>query len=62
MIYCGKPRFFIFGVGDYTFTPWKVAVSSFYKIPHFIKVGPMDGALFGSPHAGGFCAALLYSR
>ena len=41
-IYRGKPRFSIFGVGDYTFTPWKVAVSGFYQVPHFVKVGPMD--------------------
>lgn len=43
MIYRGKPRFSIFGVGDYTFAPWKVAVSGFYKVPHFVKIGPKDG-------------------
>lgn len=43
VIYRGKPRFSIFGVGDYTFAPWKVAVSGFYKIPRFIKIGPMGG-------------------
>ncbi|MYF19184.1 MAG: hypothetical protein F4218_00700 [Synechococcus sp. SB0677_bin_5] len=43
VIYRGKPRFSIFGVGDYTFAPWKVAVSGFYQIPRFVKVGPTGG-------------------
>jgi len=43
MIYRGKPRFSIFGVGDYTFAPWKVAASGFYQVPHFVKVGPTGG-------------------
>lgn len=43
MIYRGKPRFSVFGVGDYTFAPWKVAVSGFYQVPRFVKVGPMGG-------------------
>ena len=43
VIYRGKPRFSIFGVGGYTFAPWKLAVSGFYKIPHFVKVGPTGG-------------------
>ena len=42
-IYRGKPRFSIFGVGDYTFAPWKVAVSGFYKTVQFSKFGPMNG-------------------
>ncbi|HBP53730.1 MAG TPA: SAM-dependent methyltransferase [Synechococcus sp. UBA8638] len=41
VIYRSKPRFSIFGVGDYTFAPWKVAISGFYKIPCFVKVGPI---------------------
>jgi len=43
IIYKGKPRFSIFGVGNYTFAPWKVAVSGFYKTPNFIKAGPVNG-------------------
>lgn len=43
VIYRGKPRFSVFGVGDYTFAPWKVAVSGFYRVPHFVKVGPGGG-------------------
>lgn len=42
-IYQNKPRFSIFGVGDYTFSPWKVAISGFYKRLNFLKVGPKDG-------------------
>lgn len=43
VIYRGKPRFCIFGVGDYTFAPWKVAISGFYKSVQFSKFGPLDG-------------------
>ncbi len=42
-IYRGRPRFSIFGVGSYTFSPWKVAVSSFWKTPRFRVIGPVDG-------------------
>ncbi len=42
-IYRGKPRFSIFGVGEYTFTPWKVAISGLYKKLEFRLVGPVDG-------------------
>ena len=39
-IYRNRPRFSIFGVGDYTFAPWKVAISGFYKFLRFRVVGP----------------------
>lgn len=42
-IYRGKPPFSIFGVGDYSFSPWKVAVSGFYKQLHFQVIGPSGG-------------------
>ncbi len=42
-IYRGKPRFSVFGVGEYTFSPWKVAISGFYKRLQFAPVGPIDG-------------------
>ncbi|MDF1735574.1 MAG: N-6 DNA methylase [Minwuia sp.] len=42
-IYRNKPRFSIFGVGDYTFTDWKVAISGFYKRLEFQIVGPIEG-------------------
>ncbi|HET6249687.1 MAG TPA: methyltransferase domain-containing protein [Tepidisphaeraceae bacterium] len=39
-IYRGKPEFSIFGVGDYTFSPWKIAISGMYKNLKFVIVGP----------------------
>lgn len=42
-IYQGKPRFSVFGVGRYTFMPWKVAISGFNKTIHFVRVGPIGG-------------------
>lgn len=38
-IYRNRPRYSIFGVGDYSFLPWKVAISGFYKRLQFITVG-----------------------
>lgn len=42
-IYRGKPPFSMFGVGDYSFAPWKVAVSGLYKQPRFVVLGPQGG-------------------
>lgn len=42
-IYRGQPRFAIFGVGAYTFSTWKVAISGFYKRLDFRVVGPHAG-------------------
>ncbi|NLE36838.1 MAG: SAM-dependent DNA methyltransferase [Pirellulaceae bacterium] len=42
-IYRGKPRFSIFGIGEYSFAPWKVAVSGLYKSLKFRVVGPHEG-------------------
>lgn len=42
-IYRNRPPFSIFGVGEYSFTPWKVAVSGFYKTLCFRAVGPSSG-------------------
>lgn len=42
VIYRNNPDFSIFGVGPYTFAPWKVAVSSFYKKLLFVAIGPVD--------------------
>jgi len=39
-IYRGKPPFSIFGIGDYSFQPYKVAVSGLYKLPRFTLVLP----------------------
>ncbi len=42
-IYKNKPRFSIFGVGDYSFTFWKIAISGFYKKLQFRMIGPCHG-------------------
>lgn len=42
-IYHNKPKFAIFGVGDYSFTDWKVAICSLYKRLAFVAVGPFKG-------------------
>lgn len=42
-IYKNRPDFSVFGVGDYTFAPWKVAISGFYKRLNFIVVPPIRG-------------------
>lgn len=42
-IYAGQPPFAIFGVGAYSFAPWKVAVSGLYKRSTFTLVGPHEG-------------------
>lgn len=42
-IYRKRPRFSVFGVGDYSFSPWKVAISGFYKKLDFKLVGPHEG-------------------
>lgn len=39
IIYQKRSRFSVFGVGDYTFSPYKVAVSGFYKNCRFEVVG-----------------------
>jgi len=39
-IYDKRPPFSIFGVGDYSFALWKVAISGFYKTLKFAVVGP----------------------
>ena len=39
-IYKNQFPFAIFGVGPYSFAPWKVAVSALYKNRHFQAVGP----------------------
>ncbi len=43
IIYTKRPRFSIFGIGDYTFSPWKVAVSGLYKNCHFEVIGKHRG-------------------
>lgn len=40
-IYRGKPPFSIFGIGSYSFMPYKVAISGLYKEPVFSIVPPI---------------------
>jgi len=42
-IYRKMPRYSVFGIGDYSFAMWKVAVSGLYKKIHFITVPPTEG-------------------
>jgi hypothetical protein len=42
-IYRGRPPFSIFGVGPYSFAPYKVLVSGLHKRPRFLAVGPRQG-------------------
>ncbi len=41
-IYKGKCDFSIFGVGDYSFKPYKIAISGLYKTFHFCLVKPQE--------------------
>lgn len=41
-IYTKRPRFAVFGVGPYTFSPWKVAISGLYKNLRFRAIGPCE--------------------
>lgn len=42
-IYQGRPRFCIFGIGKYSFKPYKIVVSGLYKQPNFALVKPING-------------------
>jgi hypothetical protein len=41
-IYRNRPRFSIFGVGAYTFAPWKIAICGLYKTLQFRLVGEIE--------------------
>ncbi|HEY60579.1 MAG TPA: SAM-dependent methyltransferase [Anaerolineae bacterium] len=42
-IYKNNPRFSIFGIGPYTFAPWKIAISGLYKNIKFRLVNLIEG-------------------
>jgi hypothetical protein len=42
-IYTSRIRFALFGIGEYSFMPWKVAVSALHRAPRFVLVGPVNG-------------------
>jgi hypothetical protein len=71
-IYRGRPRFAMFGIGEYTFAPWKVAVSGLHAGANFRLVPPvgdrpvvLDDTCYLLPFAEGrhaaIAAALLQS-
>ena len=41
-IYTNRPRFSVFGIGSYSFAPWKIAISGFYKTINFVVVSPFN--------------------
>ena len=41
-IYKKRARFVVFGIGDYSFAPWKVVISGFYKKLNFNLVGSYE--------------------
>ncbi|MCA8959534.1 MAG: SAM-dependent DNA methyltransferase [Planctomycetes bacterium] len=41
-IYRGRPPYSIFGVGEYSFAPWKVAIAGMARELRFTVVGPID--------------------
>lgn len=42
-IYKGKDRFSVFGIGDYSFKPYKIVVSSLYKTINFKLISEYNG-------------------
>ena len=42
-IYVNQPPFAIFGIGDYSFAPYKVGISGFHKQPRFRVICPSEG-------------------
>lgn len=42
-IYEKQPPFAIFGIGEYSFAPYKVGISGLHKIPRFQAIGPVNG-------------------
>jgi hypothetical protein len=42
-IYLNQPPFSIFGIGNYSFSTYKVAISGMYKTLRFSAIGPLNG-------------------
>lgn len=59
-IYKGKPEFMLFGIGEYSLAPFKVAVSGFYKQPHFRVLAP--GTEGQPPLVDDTCYMLPFTR
>lgn len=43
IIYKKNPRFAMFGIGDYAFRPWRIAICGLYKKLSFRLLGPIKG-------------------
>jgi hypothetical protein len=43
VVYRNQAPFAYFGIGEYSFAPYKVAVSGMYKTPHFKLITPVGG-------------------
>ncbi len=43
IIYKKNPRFSVFGIGDYAFKPWRIAICGLYKFLRFRLIGPVEG-------------------
>lgn len=41
-IYKSSPPFALFGIGEYAFAPWKVAISALHRPPSFVVVPPLE--------------------
>ena len=41
-IYKNRPRFSVFGIGEYAFRPFKIGISGFHKIPKFSLIYPIN--------------------
>lgn len=42
-IYAKNPRFSVFGIGEYAYRPWKIAICALYKKLEFRLIGPIEG-------------------
>lgn len=72
-IYRNRPRFCVFGLGDYSFAPYKIAVSGLHKSVEFRLIGPVgpkpmffDDTCyflpFNDPYEAAVVAALLQAE
>lgn len=72
-IYRNRPRFSVFGLGEYAFAPYKIAVSGLHKSAEFRLVGPVSGKPvffddtcyimpFFDPSEAAITAALLHTE
>ncbi|GAA0742510.1 hypothetical protein Drose_32375 [Dactylosporangium roseum] len=72
-IYRNRPRFCVFGIGDYSFAPYKIAVSGLHKSAEFRLIAPLAGKPvflddtcyllpFNDPQEAALVLALLRSK